>query len=39
LPSSPNSSTGSSRLGRDPIPPFASSARSDNMFTYLRRCV
>jgi len=37
--SSPNSSTGSSRLGRAPIPPFASSARSDSMFNYLRRCV
>jgi hypothetical protein len=38
-PSSPNSSTVSSRPGRDPTPPFASSARSDNMFSYLRRCV
>ena len=37
--SSPNSSIGSSRPGRAPIPLFASSARSDAMFTYLRRCV
>ena len=38
-PSSPNSSTVSSRLGRAPTPLFASSARSDSMFSYLRRCV
>ena len=39
LLSSPNSSTGSSRLGLAPIPHFASSARFDGMFNYLRRCV
>jgi hypothetical protein len=36
---SANSSTGSSQHGGEPIPLFASSARSDSMFNDLRRCV